>query len=149
MPDLIQCYYNIYRDSPLGAQGKFGHIPEEDLYVLFRTSCRDPPFLYTFLCLARSRYCRLSTGDILMCGTKGTNSTPESPTHHWDDCAWASKGLHQLSILRPKGENCEYGGPLRSSESLLTDPEREYERQQFDLVDEFFAARKIQQIILV
>jgi hypothetical protein len=84
-----------------------------------------------------------------LCEMKGTIGTLESPTHSWDDCAWALKGLNQLAILRSKGENYEYCGPARSSECLLADPEGEYKRQNFDSDDIFFAGREIQQVTLV
>lgn len=148
MHDLIESYHEICKDIPQQVLAAFDGVPLENMYSLFSTICRDPKLLYTLLSLGRLRYCLLSTGDIVSCGLKNTNATPESPTHSWDDCAWALKGLQQLAILRPKGEGFEYCGLLMETNSMLP-ASRAEGRQKFRLDDEFFAGRDTQQVMLV
>jgi hypothetical protein len=149
MQELLERYRDVCRDIPLDAQEAFNYLRIPDMNAIFNAPCRDPEFLYAFLSLARMRYCLLSTGDILICGLKDTNTTATSPSHRWDDCAWALKGLHQLAILRPKDDAYEYCGPVTSGLVLRKRPEGGGERQEFDLDDEFFATREVQEVTLV
>ena len=68
-----------------------------------------------------------------------------SRTHGEDDCVWALQGLHLPAILRPNGEAYEYCGPMISGHTLAKDLRAKREMHDF-LLDEFFAARKVQQV---
>jgi hypothetical protein len=80
---------------------------------------------------------------------KHTDTNVMSRTHEEDDCAWALKGLYLPAILRPKGGAYEYCGPMLSRHSVLKDPRAKREKHDLLLDDEFFAARKVQQVTLV
>lgn len=99
--------------------------------------------------LADPRSCVLSTGDISVCLLKHTDTNRMSRTHTKGDSAWALKGLHLLAILRPKGKAYEYCGPLISGRTSPKVPGTDRERDNFFLDDDFFAARKVQQVTLV
>jgi hypothetical protein len=78
---------------------------------------------------------------------KETNVT--SRAHRKNDRAWALKGLCKPAILRPKGEAYEYCGPMVSVYATMKGLKDKREEHDLFLDDEFFAARKVQQVTLV
>ncbi|KAH7359715.1 heterokaryon incompatibility protein-domain-containing protein [Pyrenochaeta sp. MPI-SDFR-AT-0127] len=149
MHDLLQRYHDVCSDIPPDVLTALNKMSIPQMRNLFDTPCRDPEFLYAFLRLAKMRYCLLSTGDIMLCVLKNTDNTATSPSHRWDDCAWALKGLHQLAILRPKDDAYEYCGPVSSGRIMLQTQMGSKEKYEFDLNDDFFAEREMQQVTLV
>jgi hypothetical protein len=149
MQDLLRRYQDICKDIPPEALNGLNHMSITEKHIIFKTPCRDPKFLYAVLRLADARFCLLSTGQILVCLLKHTETNAMNRTHGKNDCAWALKGLCKPAILRPKGEAYEYCGPLLSCYSLMKDRRDKREEHDFFLDDEFFAARKVQQVILV
>ena len=149
MQDLLRRYQDICKDIPPEALDGFNRMSSMQKHIIFKTPCRDPKFLYAVLRLAEARFCLLSTGQILVCLLKHTETSYMSRTHGKNDGAWALKGLCNPAILRPKGEAYEYCGPLLSCYSLMKDRRDKREEHDFFLDDEFFAARKVQQVTLV
>jgi hypothetical protein len=149
MQDLLRRYQDICKDIPPEALDGSNRMSSMQKHIIFKTPCRDPKFLYAVLRLAEARFCLLSTGQILVCLLKHTETSYMSRTHGKNDGAWALKGLCNPAILRPKGEAYEYCGPLLSCYSLMKDRRDKREEHDFFLDDEFFAARKVQQVTLV
>jgi hypothetical protein len=147
--DILRRFEEVCEGIPPEALDglKRGSITQK--HIIFKTPCRDPKFLYAVLRLEDPRFCVLSTGDILMCLLKHTDTNVMSRTHGENDCAWALKGLHMPAILRPKAEAYEYCGPMHSPHTMLKDPKAERDKGDLLLDDEFFAARKVQQVTLV
>jgi hypothetical protein len=85
----------------------------------------------------------------VLCLLKHTDTNVRSRRHEKDDCAWALKGLHLPAILRPKDEAYEYCGPMVSGHTLLKERKDKREKHDLFLDDEFFAARKVQQVTLI
>jgi hypothetical protein len=149
MQDILRRYEEVCEGIPLDALNGLNRGSITQKHIIFQTPCRDPKFLYAVFRLVDPRFCLLSTGDILMCLLKHTDTNVMSRKHGENDCAWALKGLHLPAILRPRGEAYEYCGPLSSAHTLLGAPKAERDKNDFLLDDEFFAARKVQQVTLV
>jgi hypothetical protein len=149
MQDILRRYEEVCEGIPLDALNGLNRGSITQKHIIFQTPCRDPKFLYAVFRLVDPRFCLLSTGDILMCLLKHTDTNAMSRKHGENDCAWALKGLHLPAILRPRGEAYEYCGPLPSAHALLGAPKAERDKNYFLLDDEFFAARKLQQVTLV
>jgi hypothetical protein len=147
MQDLRRCYQDICEDIPPEALDSLNRMSIKQKHIIFQTPCRDPKLLYAILRLANSRFCLLSTGEILVCFLKESNVMRWA--HGKNDCAWALKGLCKPAILRPKGEAYEYCGPLVSGYAMMRGLKGKREKGDLFLDDEFFAARKVQQVTLV
>jgi hypothetical protein len=149
MQDLLRRYQDICEGIPPEALDSLNRMSIMEKHIIFKTPCRDPESLYAILRLANSRFCLLSTGEILVCFLKHTETNVMSRTHGKNDCAWALKGFCKPAILRLKGEAYEYCGPLVSGYALMKDLKNKREKHDLFLDDEFFAARKMQQVTLV
>jgi hypothetical protein len=84
-----------------------------------------------------------------VCLWKHADTNRMSRIHSRDDSVWALKGLYLPAILRPKDNAYEYYGPMVSSRTLLKVPGTDREKDDLFLDDDFFAARKVQQVTLV
>lgn len=149
MQDILQRYREVCEGIPLEALDGLNRGSITQKHIIFKTPCRDPEFLYAVFRLADPRFCVLSTGDILMCLLKHTDTNVMSRTHGEDDCAWALKGLHLPAIIRPKDEAYEYCGPLLSCHTMLKDAKAKREKHDLFLDDEFFEVRKVQPVTLI
>ncbi|KAH6876276.1 heterokaryon incompatibility protein-domain-containing protein [Alternaria rosae] len=149
MQELLRRYHDICEDIPQEALDGLNRSSITQKHIIFQTPCRDPKLLYAILRLADPRFCLLSTGQIMVCFLKHTETNVMSRTHGENDCAWALKGLCMPAILRPKGDAYEYCGPLVSVCSLMKDRMVKREKDHLFLDDEFFATRKVQQVTLV
>jgi hypothetical protein len=146
---MLRRYEEVCEGIPPEALDGLNRMSTTQKHIIFQTPCRDPDFLYAVFRLVDPRFCLLSTGDILMCLLKHTDTNVMSRTHGENDCAWALKGFHLPAILRPRGEAYEYCGPLISGYALLANSEERKAPDDYLLDDEFFAARKVQQVTLV
>jgi hypothetical protein len=149
MQDILRRYQAVCEGIPLEALDGLNRMSIAQKHIIFQTPCRDPGFLYAVFRLADPRFCVLSTGDIVMCLLKHTNTNRMSRTHAKDDSAWALKGLYLPAILRPKGEGYEYCGPMVSSRTFVEVTGTDREKDDLFLDDDFFAARKVQPVTLV
>lgn len=148
MQEILQRYREICSDIPLDVQEIFNNVPVGSYHLLADTPCRDPEFLVAVLALSKLRYCLLSTGHVVMCGLKDTTASVSSPSHRYNDCTWAIKGLQQLAILRPIDSCFKYCGTVQSAKIFLKNSGLSHEHE-FDLDEEFFAKREVQRIVLV
>ena len=149
MQDLLRRYQVVCEGIPPEALDGLNSMSITQKHIIFQTPCRDPEFMFAVFRLADPRSCVLSTGDISVCLLKHTDTNRMSRTHTKGDSAWALKGLHLLAILRPKGKAYEYCGPLISGRTSPKVAGTDRERDNFFLDDDFFAARKVQQVTLV
>ena len=121
MEDVLERYDEVCRDIPQGALDDLNCGSITQKHIIFDTPCHDPKFLYSIIRLADMRCCVLSTGVIAMCLLKHTATNVMSRKNGRDDCAWALRGLHVPTILRPKGEEYEYCGPVMLRPTFLQD----------------------------
>ncbi|RII13657.1 hypothetical protein CUC08_Gglean004427 [Alternaria sp. MG1] len=149
MQDLLRRYQDICEGIPTEALDSLNRMSITQKHIIFKTPCRDPKLLYAILRLADPRFCLLSTGQIMVCLLKHTETNSMNRKHGENDCAWALKGLCKPAILRPKGEAYKYCGPLVSVCSMMKDPIVKREKHHVFLDDEFFATKKVQQVTLV
>jgi hypothetical protein len=149
MQDILRRYQDVCEGIPQEALDGLNRASINQKHVIFETPCRDPEFLYAICRLANPRFCLLSTGDILICFLKHTETNTMSRRHGEDDGAWTLKGLRMPAILRPKGEEYEYCGPILSTHTIFEDRKAQRKKHDLFLDDEFFAARKVQQVTLV
>jgi hypothetical protein len=149
MQDILRRFEEVCEGIPPEVLDRLNRGSITRKHIIFQTPCCDPKFLYAIFRLVDLKYCLLSTGDILMCLLKRTDTNVRSGIHSENDCAWALKGLHLPAILRPRGEAYEYCGPMLSAHTLLGASKVERDKNDFFLDDEFFAVRKLQQVTLI
>jgi hypothetical protein len=116
--------------------------------MLNRSSCRNPDILRSIFVLAYARWCLLDTGDIIMC-----QQLRDDGVHHMPgDTVWALKNSYSLTLLHPLDHCWEYKGLMHQWElpakpGTFRDPARYDDSVVLD--EEYFASRKVQNLILV
>jgi hypothetical protein len=135
------------------------HIAEEELVshglplpelleVLGRSSCPNPDILKSICSLTFTRWCLLDTGDIILCG----QSREAGVDHMPGDAVWALKNSYSLALLHPRDRYWEYKGQMHQWE-LPAEPGTRRALGRYDdsvqLDEEYFASRKVQNLILV